>query len=49
MGKAFNKALKDCKQRSLTVSNKAPTVSKKLPPSLLLLSSYLKQYVTGRF
>ena len=26
------RALRDCKQRSLTVSKKAPTVSKKLPP-----------------
>ena len=27
------RALRDCKQRSLTVSKKAPTVSKKLPPT----------------
>ena len=26
------RALRDCKQRSLTVSKNAPTVSKKLPP-----------------
>ena len=26
------RALRNCKQRSLTVSKKAPTVSKKLPP-----------------
>ena len=29
---AFNKALRDCKQRGLTVSTKAPTVSKKVSP-----------------
>ena len=29
------RALRDCKQRSLTVSKKAPTVSKKLPPFIL--------------
>ena len=28
------RALRDCKQRSLTVSKTAPTVSKKLPPLL---------------
>ena len=26
------RALRDCKQRSLTVSKKAPTLSKKIPP-----------------
>ena len=31
------RALRDCKQRSLTVSKKAPTVSKKLHPLILPL------------
>ena len=30
------RALRDCKQRSLTVSKKAPTVSKKLPPFFII-------------
>ena len=30
------RALRDCKQRSLTVSKKAPTVSKKLTPKMFL-------------
>ena len=33
------KVLRDCKQRSLTVSKKAPTVSKKLPPKAILSNS----------
>ena len=33
------RALRDCKQRSLTVSKKAPTVSKKLPPFLFPFST----------
>ena len=33
---ASNKGLRDCKQRSLTVSKKAPTVSKKTSPKTFL-------------
>ena len=31
----LTRALRDCKQRSLTVSRKAPTVSRKLPPNII--------------
>ena len=33
----LRRALRDCKQRSLTVSKKAPTVSKKLPPQNIFI------------
>ena len=35
------RALRNCKQRSLTVSKKAPTVSKKTPPNFYGVFSHL--------
>ena len=45
------RALRDCKQRSLTVSKKAPTVSKKASPDLLtrMLCTFCPLTILGDF
>ena len=43
------RALRDCKQRSLTVSKKAPTVSKKAFPFFLAFSRRPRKKRTGHF